>query len=77
MKTRDIIFWILVLISIAIALWYFFGNSPTFEQTLLVLILTVIFGMAVKVAVIGEKMNSIEKRFILLAKDLGQHLKKK
>ena len=77
MKIKDIIFWILVIISIVIVLWYLFGNSPTFEQTILVLILTVVFGIGTKVAVIGEKINSIEKRFGVMAKDFREHLNKK
>jgi hypothetical protein len=77
MKTREIIFWILVLISLAIAGWYLFGNSPTFEQTILVLILTITFGIGTKVAMIGEKINLIEKRFNFLANDFKKHINKK
>jgi len=76
MKIRDIIFWILVLVSIVVVLWYLFGNSPTFEQTILILVLTIIFGIGTKVAIIGEKVDSIEKRFFILAKDFKEHLNK-
>ena len=77
MKTRDIIFWILVVVSIIVILWYLFGKSPTFEQTILILIVTIVFGIGTKVAIIGEKINSIEKRFGVLAKDFREHLNKK
>jgi len=40
MKLTDIIIWILFLISIDMALWYIIGNSPTFEQAILVFIPT-------------------------------------
>jgi hypothetical protein len=76
MKIRDIIFWILVLISLGVAGWYLFGNSPTFEQTILVLMITVVFGIAMKVSIIGEKMNSMEKGFRMLAKDFKEYTRK-
>ena len=74
MKISEIIFWILAVISIGVAGWYLFGNSPTFEQTILVLMLTVVFGISMKVAVIGEKVNSIERKFNMMAKDFKEHL---
>lgn len=77
MKISEIIFWILAVISIGVAGWYLFGNSPTFEQTILVLMLTVVFGISMKVAVIGEKVNSIERKFNMMAKDFKEHLGRK
>jgi len=66
MKIRDIILWILFLISATMVIWYFFGNSPTFEQTILILILTILFGIATKVSSISTKINYLEKKFIKL-----------
>ncbi len=40
----DIIFWILFIISVVVGLWYLFGDSPTFEQGLIIFILTILFG---------------------------------
>ena len=38
MRISDIIIWILFLVSLVVAGWYLFGNSPTFEQAILVFI---------------------------------------
>ena len=77
MKIREVIFWILVMISIGVVLWFFLGKSPTFEQTILISLTTVIFGIGIKIAIIGEKMNSMEKKFNLLAHDFKQHISAK
>jgi len=77
MKITDIIIWILFLISIVIAGWYVFGNLPTFEETLLILIISILFTLSVKVGQMGTKMNSLEKSFSHLAKDFKEHTKNK
>lgn len=43
MKIEEIIFWALFIVAIVVVLWYVFGNSPTLEQALLILILTLTF----------------------------------
>ena len=63
MKLKDIILWILFVIAIIISLWYIFGNSPTFEQAILVLILTILYGASAKISDVGSRLYSIEKRF--------------
>ncbi|MFH1430913.1 MAG: hypothetical protein ABIG37_00395 [Nanoarchaeota archaeon] len=35
----DILFWIFFVIGVVYFLWYLFGDSPTFEQSLIILIL--------------------------------------
>ena len=84
MKIKEIIFWILVLISIVVLLLYLFGNSLTFEQTILILMLTIIFGIGTKIAVVGERINHLGKRFgklensfFKLSEDFKEHLNKK
>ncbi|MBS3080988.1 hypothetical protein J4221_05930 [Candidatus Pacearchaeota archaeon] len=57
----DIILIILFLFAIALALWYLFGDSPTFEQIIIGFILPVIFGIAIKIAIIETRLNYIEK----------------
>lgn len=70
MKISDIVLIILALVSIAIAIWYLFGGSPTFEQTILALILTLSITTIIKV-------NVLETRFKFLARDFKQHIKHK
>lgn len=57
----DTILIILFLFAIGLALWYIFGNSPTFEQIIIGFILPVIFGIAIKMAIIETRLNYIEK----------------
>ncbi len=63
--------------------WYLFGNSPTFEQTLLVLIITLLFANSTKLIRIEmktnffeKKFNNLENSFSHLAKDFKEHLHK-
>jgi sensor histidine kinase YesM len=64
MKLQDIIIWILFILSIVVALWYLFGNSPTFEQAIIVFILTVLFTISVKISDIKSEVKWLKSRFI-------------
>lgn len=57
----DIILVILFLFAMALALWYLLGNSPTIEQIIIGFVLPVVFGIAIKIAVIDTKLNYIER----------------
>ena len=70
MKLQDIILWIVVLLTIIVVLWYIFGNSPSFEQAILVLLL----GLSITTLV---KLRVLETRFNFLARDFLEHSKKK
>ncbi len=63
MKWYDVIIWILFALSILVVLWYFFGNSPTLEEAILVLILTLTITNIIQIKEIGFRLNSLEKRF--------------
>lgn len=60
-RIGDIIIWILVLMSIAVALWYFFGNSPSLDDVILTFLLTVVFTIGINMSRIGMKVNYIER----------------
>ena len=77
MKLQDIMIWILFIISIIVILWYFFGNSPTIEQALLVLIISFLFIINTKISQIGTSLKYLDKRFNALAKDFKEHIKHK
>ena len=77
MKIKDIIIWILVIISIIMILWYLFGNSPTFEQAILILIVTLLFTIGTKVSDANAKLELFERRFNALAVDFKEHIKHK
>jgi len=80
-KIQDIIIWISFILSIIIFFWYLFGNSPTFEQTILSITMTFIFAISFKMGGFGYRMNNIESKFnrlessfIKLANDFKGHL---
>ena len=74
---KIIIIWTLFVLSLIIAFWYIFGNSPTFEQAILVFGLTVLFTLTVKVVQIGTELKSLTKSFINLVNDLKEGKLKK
>ena len=77
MKLVDIILIILALLSLSVALLYLFGNSPTFEQSILLLTLTLLFTIGIKITQISTKLSLLDKSFTHLAKDFKLHIKHK
>ena len=61
MDWRDILIWILFVISIAVVLWYFFGSSPTLIESLVVLMITLMFISNTQVIKNSIKLNFVEK----------------
>ena len=59
MKFSDIIVIILFVLTIIIISWYIFGKSPTFEQSLLILILTITFTNSLSIKEIKTKLTNI------------------
>lgn len=70
MKIQDIILWVLFILTVIMILWYIFGSSPTTEQAILILILTLSITTIVKISV-------LETRFNFLARDFREHIKHK
>jgi len=75
MKIIDIIIWILFIISIIVSLWYIFGHSPTFEQALLILIITFLFTINTRLIKLESRFLSLENSFSHLANDFKKHIK--
>ena len=73
----EILIWIFFIIAIIMILWYIFGNSPTIEQTLLVLIITFLFKIQADVVSNMSEIKTIKSSFIRLAGDFKEHLKRK
>lgn len=76
MKWQDIIIWILFVLSIGIVAWYLFGNSPTLEEAILVLLLTLTITNIIQTKEIGYNLKSLEKSFHALARDFKSHINK-
>jgi len=67
MKISDIIIWIIFALAVFVFLWYIFGKSPTFEQTILIFIA----GISITTLI---KVNVLETKFKFLAKDFKEHI---
>ena len=77
MKFSDIIVIILFILTIIIISWYILGKSPTFEQSLLILILTITFTNSLSIKEIKTKLTNLENKFNSLASDFKGHIKHK
>lgn len=77
MKLIDVIAWILLVISIFVFLWFIFGNSPSIEQTFLVLIISYLFIMNAKLVQIATRLQMLQNSFRYLARDFKEHIKHK
>lgn len=67
---KEIIFWFLFVLSIVVVVWLIFGESPTLEQALLVMILTLLWSS-------NNRLTKLEMKFNALATDFKEHLKHK
>jgi len=61
MKIEDIIIIVLTIISIAVVLWYFLGDSPTLLESLIILILSVMFVSNIQLIKNSVRLGFIEK----------------
>ena len=66
MRVRDIIIWVLFVLAVIMAFWYVFGNSPTFEQAMLTLVITILFTISTKISDISSRLGLLGKRFTKL-----------
>ncbi len=76
MKIYDIITLILFVVTLVVVLWYIFGDSPTLEQGLLILLLTFLFTTYGNVRGQNSRLKSLEDSFGRLAQDFKEHIKK-
>ncbi len=67
----DIVLIILFIISIVVGLWYLFGDSPTFEQSMIIFLMAAVFGMAVNMSRDGVRLRYVERDL----KDLKANVK--
>ncbi len=77
MKLGDIVLILIAILALVTAAWYLFGNSPTFEQTLLIFILGMVMANGLRIHSFSAKMNYFEKSFSSLVKDFKEHVKHK
>lgn len=72
MKAEEIILWVLFLLGIAVVFWLIFGNTPTIEQALLILILTLVVKNSIDVKGLKSDLKHSKERFNALAKDFKE-----
>ncbi|MAG02703.1 hypothetical protein CMI42_05175 [Candidatus Pacearchaeota archaeon] len=83
-KIENIIVWILFILSVITFFWYLFGNSPTFEQSITIAAMALLFTLALKVGGHGarlfhverrlEKLDRLEESFIKLGSDFKEYM---
>lgn len=77
MKINDLLFWFLFGLGIILVVWLFIGNTPTIEQALLVLILTMVVKNSIDIKGIKTGNYYSQKKFDALATDFKEHIKHK
>lgn len=73
----NILFWILFVLSIVVVLLIILGKSPTIEQGLLILILTMTIKNSVEIKGLKSDFKNLENKFNSLASDFKEHIKHK
>jgi len=71
LNIKEILFWIFLVIAMALLIWNVFGNSPSEFIT----IVAILFTILLKVISISERLTKIETKFNFLAKDFKEHIK--
>lgn len=73
---KEIIIWILIILTAVIILWYIFGSSPTFEQALLVFMLTALFTIVGSISKTEARLSLLETRFNKLEENVKDSFNK-
>lgn len=68
-KFEEVLFWIFVILSVGLFLWFIFGNSPALEQSLLALLI----GFVIK---LHGDIKELKGRFDMFADKKGSRKKK-
>lgn len=70
MRWEDTLFWILFVLALIVVAWLILGDSPTIEQALLFLILTLVIKNSSDLRELKERTRNNEARFNALAQDV-------
>lgn len=69
-SVRDVLFWMLLVISLILLVWNVFGNSPTEFLALTAMMFTIML----KVWSVSDRQIKADMRFTALAKDFKEHV---
>ncbi len=72
MRLSDVVLVILFLITMIFVFWYILGDSPTFEQAILVVAVTAIITFAVKIGQHDPRLDYHDKRFDRLERSVRE-----
>ncbi len=73
MDLKEILFYIFLVLSVILLVWYAFGNSPTE----FIVLITIMFTILLKIWSISDKQIKTEIAFRYLAKDFKEHIQHK
>ncbi|MBS3088927.1 hypothetical protein J4402_04085 [Candidatus Pacearchaeota archaeon] len=72
----EILFWIFFILAIVTVFWYIFGDSPTIEQALLILVISLLFKIQSNVSFNTAEITILKRSFIRMADDFKMARKK-
>ncbi len=72
LNIKEVIFWIFLVLAIALLIWNVFGNSPSEFITMIAILFTILL----KVMIISERIIKLETKFYYLARDFKEHIKR-
>lgn len=75
MRFVDALIWFFFVLAILFVAWYILGKSPTLEQTILILILSLVITNSITTREVKVRLANIEAKFAALATDFKDHLK--
>ena len=75
LNISEILFWIFFVLAIIFFFWFVFGDSPTFEQTLLIFILGFVVTNYANIRSLRVNHNNLKRSFITLAQGFKEHTK--
>jgi len=73
----DILLLIFFILSVIFFFWYLFGNSPTLEESLLIIILVFAIANFANLKSLKTDHNNLKKSFSHLASDFKENIKHK
>ena len=69
MKLIELSFWILFTLGIAVVVWLIIGNTPTLEQALLVLTISLVINNTVEIKGVKKDIFYLKRQFGSMARD--------
>ncbi|MBU3923428.1 MAG: hypothetical protein KJ592_00765 [Nanoarchaeota archaeon] len=72
----DLMIIIFFILSVVFVFWYVFGNSPSFVEAVLVMVLGLLIVNTTKVSVLESRFNNLERSHLRLSNDFRGYVRK-